>query len=143
MKDSLTVETQVLGARRPLPAWRVAYPEEWQVAGETMPLRQLIARIVTEEVLAFNERQETRQLAHALSLHEITRAAAKGKIDMGGRPATKADAGESVRIALQAFEDGMYLVFVDGEQVTSLDAPVLVHAESRLRFVRLVMLAGG
>lgn len=143
MNPTLTVETQVLGARRPLPEWRVAYPAEWQVAGQTMPLRELIAAVVAEEVLAFNERQEARQLARALSLDEITRAAAQGKVDMGGRPTTLADAEESVRVALQAFEDGMYLVFVDGAQVASLDAPVVVHAESRLRFVRLVMLAGG
>jgi hypothetical protein len=143
MNTYLTVETQVLGSRQPIPEWRVAYPLEWHVGGESMPLRALIARIVAEEVAAFNERQEAREFARALSLEQISRAAAKGKVDMGGRPATRADGEQSIRVALQAFEDGMYLVFVDGEQIASLDAPVVVHEQSRLRFVRLVMLAGG
>ena len=143
MPPTLTVETQVLGSRQKLPEWVVAYPAEWQVGGEDVPLREVIAAIVREETVAFNERQEARALARALSLDEITQAAQSGKVDMGGRAASKADPDESVRVALQAFEDGMHLVFVDGEQAAKLDAVVRVQPDTRLRFVRLVMLAGG
>jgi len=143
MSHTLTVETQVLGSRQKLPEWIVAYPDEWQVGGEDIPLREVISAIVREETVAFNERQAARTLARALSLDDINRAAQSGRVDMGGRAATQADPEESVRVALQAFEDGMYLVFVDGEQAADLDAVVRVRPDTRLRFVRLVMLAGG
>jgi hypothetical protein len=143
MPNTLTIETQVIGARQPVPAWVVAYPTEWQVGGETLPLSDLISRVVREEVEAFNERQEARALARALTGEEIAAAAATGRVDMGGRPATKAAVDAAIKTALQAFEDGMYLVFVDGEQVAALDAPVFVRPQTHLRFVRLVMLAGG
>jgi hypothetical protein len=143
MARTLMVETQVLGSRQKLPEWVVAYPAEWQVGGEDVPLREVIEVVVREEAVAFNERQEARRLASALSLDEITRAARSGKVDMGRRPVTKADPDESVRVALQAFEDGMYLVFVDSEQATGLNTVVRIGPDTRLRFVRLVMLAGG
>ena len=40
-------------------------------------------------------------------------------------------------------EDGLYLVVVDGVEQRSLDSQVFVNPDSRVTFVRLVMLAGG
>jgi hypothetical protein len=48
-----------------------------------------------------------------------------------------------VRVALQAFEDQLYFVFIDGVQQQHLDQPVQVQSGSRVLFVRLVPLAGG
>ena len=50
---------------------------------------------------------------------------------------------ESVRTAIQAFEDGLYFVFFNEQQLTSLDDAIQLTAESSLKFVRLVALAGG
>jgi hypothetical protein len=46
-------------------------------------------------------------------------------------------------VALQAFEDQLYFVFIDGVQQQHLDQPVRVQSGSRVLFVRLVPLAGG
>lgn len=45
--------------------------------------------------------------------------------------------------ALEAFEDGLYLVVVDEREQRSLDAQVFLQPDSTVAFVRLVMLAGG
>lgn len=63
---------------------------------------------------------------------------------MGGRDLEQnVDVEEAIGVALQAFEDGLYLVIVDGEEKRSLDAQVFVKEDSSVAFVRLVMLAGG
>ena len=63
---------------------------------------------------------------------------------MGGREEEPdVDPEQAVETALLAFQDGLYYVFVDEQQVTELDAPVPLRAASRLMFLRLVALAGG
>ena len=46
-------------------------------------------------------------------------------------------------VALEAFEDGIYLVIVDGEEQRELDRQIFLQPDSKVAFVRLVMLAGG
>jgi hypothetical protein len=63
---------------------------------------------------------------------------------MGGRDLDqKVDADEAVATALEAFEDGLYLVVVDGQELRNLDAQVFLQPDSRVAFVRLTLLAGG
>ncbi len=141
MEPTLTIEAKVMGQKKPL-------IQDWQVplrdSTDTTTLRHLITRIVQAEVAAFRERQEQRRLTRFLTQEQIEQAAARGKVEMGGSDLDQpVDTGEAVRTALQAFEDGIYLVIVDGEQQMSLDAPVHVQDHSRISFIRLVMLAGG
>ena len=63
---------------------------------------------------------------------------------MGGRNLKqKVDEEDAVGAALQAFEDGLYLVVLDGEEQRELDREVYLQPDSRVTFVRLAMLAGG
>ena len=50
---------------------------------------------------------------------------------------------QALATALEAFEDGLYLVIVDGQELRQLDQQVFLQPESRVTFVRLIMLAGG
>lgn len=140
----LTISGKALGRKKPLFAdFSVPFPPELGQGGE-ITLRDLIERVVRHEVEAFAQRQEERKLLHALTAREIEESAAKGKIDMGGRDMKqKVDVDEAIGTALQAFEDGLYLVVVDGQEQRSLDSQVFLKPDSRLAFVRLVMLAGG
>jgi hypothetical protein len=64
-------------------------------------------------------------------------------VDSGGRELHQdVNPGDAVATALQAFEDGIYLVILDGEEQRDLDREVHLQPDSRLVFVRLVMLAG-
>ena len=145
MPAELIVSVRALGRRKPLlDDWSVPLPPEFAQRGEPLLLRDLIARIVAAEVAAFRQRQEERQLVRVLSAAQIAEGARRGKVDMGGRDLDQAvDEAEALATALTAFEDGLYLVLVDGTEQRELDREVFLHAGSRVTFLRLTMLAGG
>ena len=143
MTAVVQIEAKVVGRRKPLfTDWHVPIPPADKSGG--MTLRDLITSIVTNEVQAFKQRQEQRRLAQVLSPEQITEGAARGKIDSGERDLQQ-DVEEvaAVNAALQAFEDGLYFVFIDDVQQTSLDQQVFVNDSNRVLFVRLVALVGG
>jgi hypothetical protein len=145
MTATLTIEGKQLGRKQRLfPDRQVPYPPDWQHSGGRTTLRDLITRIVLDEVATFRQRQEERRLYRTLTAAQITQGASTGKIDPGGRDLDQVvDDDTAVAIALQAFEDGLYFVFIDGQQQKDLDAIVYVSPNSTVTFVRLVALAGG
>jgi hypothetical protein len=141
----VTVSGKALGRKRPLFAdYSVALPPDLGGDGDRLTLRRLITAIVRSEVEAFRTRQAERKLLRALTARQIEEGAGKGKIDFGGRELDqKVDAEATVAAALQAFEDGLYLVVVDGEEHRELDREVFLGPDTRVTFVRLTLLAGG
>lgn len=144
MSATITVEGRAIGGRRPLfPDFDLDLSSGDMTAIPTT-LRELITHIVKDEVKAFSERQESRRLVRALSQADILQCLMKGKVDAGGRDLEQlVDEEEAVTTALQAFEDGVYYVFVDDVQKTDLDVPFTLVSGARLTFLRLVALAGG
>jgi len=145
----ITITTKVLGRRRqllddfstPVPP-RGDGDDDDGDGGFT--LRDLIERVVVEQVKLFCKRQENNKFIRALTEKQIEEAASKGKIDMGGRDLNQeVDTDEAIAAALQAFEDGIYLVAIDGQQHRSLDEQIYLQPDSRVTFIRLVLLAGG
>ncbi|MEM8780128.1 MAG: hypothetical protein AAGF26_14900, partial [Cyanobacteria bacterium P01_G01_bin.49] len=68
----------------------------------------------------------------------------QGKVDMGGKDYEQdVDIDGAIETALQAFEDGFYYVFIDDEQIETLDQLVVLKENSQLLFLRLVPLVGG
>jgi hypothetical protein len=143
--STLTIGGKTIGARRPLFAdFSIPFPPEWGDSGR-LTLRDLIGRVVRAEVSAFRQRQEDRQVFRALTARQVEEGAEKGKIEMGGSevPLQPVDEEDAVAIACQAFEDGLFLVVVDGEDCREIDQEVFVRANSRVTFVRMTLLAGG
>lgn len=141
----MLIETRVLGRKsRPLDRWRTPMPPEGDGGGDDgLTLRALIARVVRAEVAAFERRERARRFVRVLADAEIDAGAARGKIDPGGRPRTgPVDEDAAVAAALQGFEDGLYLVVLDGVEQRDLDRQVYLTAESTLVFLRLTFLAG-
>lgn len=145
MSTIVHVEGKVLGQKRPLfHDWRIELPPYWERGGDRLKLRDLIVHIVIEEVNAFKQRQAERKLARIMSEAEIEQSAAKGKIDPGERDLKQnIQTEDAIGAAVQAFEDGLYYVFIDGVQQTNLDSEIYLKAESKVTFVRLVALSGG
>lgn len=140
---TLTVEAKVLGQSRPAIApWELALTTPTAEDG-AVRVRDLLATVVTSEVTAFRERQDQRRLARVLLPEEIARGAERGKIDAGSHEPQPVNTAEAVAAALQAFEDGLYYLFIDGQQMRSLDEVAPVREASHLLFVRLVALVGG
>ena len=143
---TLTIETTSLGQRRTArEEWTlpVALPVEVAEAPAALPLRALLTAIVTAEVAAFHERQQARRLDRVLAPEQIAADAARGKVSPTGTEPQTMRLEDAIATALQAFEDRLYLVLVDGAPVDALDALVTVSAISHVRFVRLVALIGG
>lgn len=134
-------------ASRIIDSWTIPTPPpSAPTRGEgdgSVTLRQLISGVVRDQIEAFRHRASRHRLDRVLTATEIDDAAALGKVDPGGRPLrADVDLEAAIGAALQAFEDGMYLVIVDGVEQTDLDAQVFVRDDSQLVFIRLVFLAG-
>ncbi len=142
--STLFIDAKVIGQKRPvLTGYRLPLPPQNTDSGR-LTLRDLITYVVQKEVEAFHQRQTERKLAQVLSPQDIAAAAERGKIDSGERDLQQdVDPDAAVQTALQAFEDGLYYVFIDDKQQTTLDQTVFIGEDSHMLFVRLVALAGG
>ena len=141
----MLIETRVIGKRpRSLDRWSVPpEPLLGDDGDDGLTLRELIIRVVGAEVRAFERREQARRLVRVLSNTEIAEAAARGKVDSGGRPrGDPVNEDAAIGAALQGFEDGLYLVILDGVEQRSLDAQVYLKQDSQLVFLRLTFLAG-
>ena len=138
------IETRLLGRKpRPLDGWTVPAPPDIGADGEGLTLRELITRVVRGEVQAFEQRAQARRLIRVLSESDITEAAARGKVDSGGRaPSAPVNEDAAIGAAIQGFEDGLYLVILDGSEQRELDRQVFPRPDSRMVFLRLTFLAG-
>jgi len=145
MSASIMVEAKVAGQKRSLfTDWRIELPPLDENQGDHLKLRDLITLIVMKEVEAFQLRQEKRKLAQVMSQQEIERSVVTGKVDPGERDLQQqVIVDEAVGVALHAFEDGLYFVFVDDVQQTSLDSEVYLKTNSKVLFLRLTALVGG
>lgn len=143
MSDSLTVKTRAIGRKkRLLDDWSVPPPDDAS-GGDPFTLRALLTHVVTETVRAFERRQEQNKFVRVLTQKQIEEQAERGKIDSGGRDLDqKVNLEDAIANALQSFEDGIYLVILDGVEQRDLDAQVFLKPDSQLTFLRLVMLAG-
>ena len=139
------VKSKQLGQKKSLfPNYSVNIPSYWLADGHTLKLRELIAFIVTDEVTAFNQRTQQRQLFRLLSRQEVAQQAAQGRVNPAAQlPQPQVDAETAVSTALLAFTDGLYFVFIDDLQYEDLNEPVTVAADTAVTFIRLVALAGG
>ncbi len=147
------VEARGIGQRTPLHVpWQVPLPPSLLhspvEASSPFRLRDLIEHIVRNELYLFRLRQEEHRLLHVLSPQAISAAAATGKIAMGYPDELRRNTGEiddetAVITALQAFEDGLYFVFLDGQQQHTLDTTVELSSTSTVTFIPLVALVGG
>src|SRR5512133_3230356 len=81
--STILVEAKLVGQRKPVfSGWRIDLPER---SGDHLRLRDLITRVVLEEVAAFKTRQQERRLAQVLTSQQIEAGRVKGKIDSGER----------------------------------------------------------
>jgi len=147
VETAITLEARVMGRQKPeILNQRVAMAPN-RPDGSVWRLRDVLAYLVRDEVAAFEQRRQEWRLLRVLSPDQIQQAAAAGKIvtvEFDEAPARgKTDEDVAVAVVLQAFEDGLYFVFLDDGQLENLDAPAPVHDGSKLTFIRLVALAGG
>jgi hypothetical protein len=139
---TLKLEARQIGRKNALvPSWNLELTD----LPNPLTLKTLLERIVRSEVEKYNQRQSDAKFVRALTQTDLESAAETGKISLGGREteAQHADASEAIKTAMLAFKDGLYYVFLNDEQLESLDEKIEVKSGMSLLFLRLVALAGG
>lgn len=145
MAATMTVNARALGRRSPLlPDWSVPFPPELGDGGPVR-LRELIAQIVRNEVTAFIDRQHRQRFIQVLSESQVDQAVSRGAIRSSGSevPDQPVDSNAAISTAIQAFEDGLFLIILDGEEQRALEREVFIKPGCRITFLRLTLLAGG
>ena len=134
MAVEVLITTHVMGLDREREdAWPLALP------AATVRLRDLIRAKVTREVAEYAAGRRRMVGKEYLALDELAAFQAAA----GRGAAMRLEAEEEVRRAFKAFEEGDYIVTVDGREVHDLDAAVTLDPGARIQFLRLLPVAGG
>jgi hypothetical protein len=126
-------------------AKRKGFLTEKEIRLEETPgtLRELLTVLVTRNVEEFNATQTETNLVSFLANDEIELQALTGKVSFGSKYNNqKADLQTAAMAAIQAFEDGLYRVFINEKELTDLDGSVDIQEGDQLTFIKLTMLAG-
>jgi hypothetical protein len=114
-----------------------------RLEGTPGTLRELLTVLVTSYVQEFNATQRDTNLVSFLTNDEIEQEARTGKVSFGSKyNDKKTDLQTAVMTAIQAFEDGLYRVFINEKELSGLDGPLGIQEGDQLTFIKLTMLAG-
>lgn len=121
-----------------------------KLAGVPFPLdnephtvRELIRECVRTCVKQYNERAAKSDNPDPLTAEQIADMSVVGKIAFGLNYGEKLrDEEKAVENAYQAYEDGLFRVFLGEDEAGELDSTVSISEGSEVTFIRLVMLAG-
>lgn len=106
-------------------------------------LEDLIVEIVKSEVKRFNDKQENPSIVSFLSNQAINEQSESGKVSFGDiYNKDKAIEHEAIENALLAHTDGMFVVFVDDEEIKDLKENITITEHSEVVFLRLTFLTG-
>lgn len=118
--------------------------KEYEIAGKISCLKDLIETIVLKEVSAYNNNKVDTPFVHFFTNEAIEEKAEGGKVGFGQRYNSGVqDPEKAVENALLSFEDGIYKVFLNDNELENLQSPVQLNENDHLVFIKLVMLAGG
>ena len=135
----LVINTKVIGRRGPFTAPLTVETDE-----SHLTVRGLLSCVVQDQVKCFRERLESRRLIQVLTERQACEAPEAGKFSFGGDDLDQpVNVDEAVEAACTAFADQFFYVFVNNNQLTSLDAAVDLGETTEALFIRLVPLVGG
>lgn len=134
--DELEIQLKRLGKKKIL-------RQKVNLIGNIKTLEDLIIQLVTHNVNSFNKEIETNKILSFLSPSEIQNQSITGKIGFGEiENKTKANIKSSIENALQAFEDGIFVVFIDDDEVKTIKEPLAIKESSSITFIRMTFLTG-
>jgi len=106
-------------------------------------LEDLIREIVKSEVLKFNNKLDNPLLVSFLTTKEIEDKSKEGKVSFGENyNQDKAIESEAIENALLSFLDGVFVVFIDDEEIKNLKQNITITEQSEVVFLRLTFLTG-
>lgn len=115
----------------------------YKASADVKTLADLIRTAVTGEVERFNTSRTEPKLFSFLTPGEIEGQAKDGKVAFGEVDNTdEADLETAVATALQAHADGIFLVFVDDDEIRDLTQEITLEEGNVVTFLRLTFLTG-
>ena len=134
----LFVRIKQLGKRKPL-----LENQPLEVPGTVRSLRALLEEVVRQRVEAFNQRSESGNWAKYLTDFDLEASAETGKVGFDAKYNDRLqNVEQAVEAAVLAFQDGLFRVFLDENELESLDTELNLHDGQVILFIRLTMLAG-
>ena len=108
-----------------------------------VPPPQTLRELLSELTLRGLVEAQSAPVDTPMTEADMAAQAVEGSIRFGERYGENRDtAPHALQVMLQAFTDGLFRVFVDGEENTSLDTSLTLREGSEVVFVRLTMLTG-
>lgn len=106
-------------------------------------VRELLHRLVLAEIRHASERRLHRYAILQIPLEELEQSLGKGRAGSADLPALrKIDPDRAFEVVLDAFTDGLILLFIDERRCMHLDETVQATAETKVMLVRRTMLTG-
>ena len=117
--------------------------KKYEISEKITTVKELLTEFVTINVNEFNNGFTENDIVPYLTDEKINDLSDAGKIlfgvDYNGQ---KQDLEKAVENALQSYEDGIYRIFVNDNEVGEIDCEINLKENDELTFVRLTMLAG-
>lgn len=118
---------------------------------ETLTIRDLITHTVEEQIrdLHIQRQMDFDNIQHILNRHYLTDVEIQAQAQTGAIKMPELPDNSPIFItqetekALTAFEKGVYVIVIDGEQAQSLNDTVTLRPTSKVTFLRLTPLKGG
>ncbi len=106
-------------------------------------LTDLIEACVRFEVDRYNNKKTAQVILPYLTPSEIQDQSQTGKVTFGDQANGElANYSHSLEVAIQGFKDGLYLVYLDDEEITTLDEKIELKLYSEIIFLRMTFLTG-
>ena len=119
------------------------YNNKYQISDKITTVKELLTEFVTINVNEFNNGFTENDIVPYLTDEKINDLSDAGKISFGvDYNGQKQDLEKAVENALQSYEDGIYRIFVNDNEVGEIDCEINLKENDELTFVRLTMLAG-
>lgn len=132
------ITVKSLGKRKPALAKQAA-----ELPETTDTLRQLIKNMVAQQLKALQDKKNEAEWLAYLMPEDIQEQGEAGKVGFGaiyneGAP----DIEGAMDTAITAYEDGLFKVFLNDEELQGLDEPLIIQEDDNVLFIRFTMLAG-
>lgn len=136
----LTISVKQAGKKHALIDKKIIEVDE---LGAMPTLAELINAVVAQQVQEYNSKPHEKNLLPFLSKEAIRDQADGGKVGFGSiYNDHKARISEAQEVAIQAFEDSLYVIFVNDEEYTKPDQIISLKQDTVITFIRLTFLAG-
>ena len=136
----LKISAKQLGRKHPLIDNKIIEIED---IGSQPSLQNLLMAVVAQQVHEYNSKPPEKSLLPFLDTATIEEQATTGKVGFGSiYNEHKADLAKAQQAALQAFQDGLFVVFAGDKPLTALEHIISLTPDTVITFIRLSFLAG-